>query len=111
MKVMLVPGPRNEELILMIRNVLNGSFHCGEFENGYTGTDEESRNDYRMAAFSKIEEDTASKEEFLDAVYYACSQVQDDLEDREAYLEEQMYGDEFVYFVEALSNGAITYIL
>lgn len=48
MKVMLVPGPRNEELIVMIRNVLNGSFHCGEYENGYVGTDEVEQNHYRL---------------------------------------------------------------
>ena len=111
MKVVLVPGPRNEELIVMIRNVLNGSFRCGEYENGYVGTDEVEQNNYRLAAFKEIAEDAASKEEFLDAVYYACGQVQDGLGDREAYLEEQMYNDEFVYFVEALSDGAITDIL
>lgn len=103
MIVKLIPGPRNEKLITKVKDIMNGTFACSGFENGSADETEEDILLYQQTALDKLAEHCKSKDELLDAIYYACGERKDALEDREAYFQEQMCGDEFNYFVEALS--------
>ena len=103
MKVILSVGHRNEEMITKVKAIMNGALVCAGFENGFSGETEEDVLWYQQKALDELAEHCKSKEELLDAIYYACEERKDALEDREAYFQEQMCGDEFSYFVEALS--------
>ena len=103
MKVILSAGPRNEELIAQVKNIMNYSFVCSGFENGFAGETEEDILLYQQTALDELAESCESKDELLDAIYYACGERQEAIKDRESYFQEQMCGDEFEYFVEALS--------
>ena len=103
MKVILSVGPRNEEMIAKVKAIMNGTLVCAGFENGFSGENEEDIMLYRQCALEELADHCESKDELLDAIYYACGERKDALEDREAYFQEQMCGDEFNYFVEALS--------
>ena len=98
MKVILKVGPRNEEMIAQVKNLLDGTFGCAGFVY------EENSVLYRQIALEKLAEKCESKNELLDAIYYACGERKEGLEDREAYFQEQMNGDEFSYFAEALAG-------
>ncbi len=98
MKVIMKVGPRNEEMIAQVKNILDGTFGCAGFG------DEENTTLYRQIALEKLAEKCESKNELLDAIYYACGERKEGLEDREAYFQEQMNGDEFSYFAEALAG-------
>ena len=104
MKVILKVGPRNEEMIAQVKNILDGTFGCAGFG------DEENSVLYRQIALEKLAEKCESKDELLDAIYYACGERKEGLEDREAYFEEQMCGDEFGYFAEALSGKEFQWV-
>ena len=103
MIVKLIPGPRNDELITKVKAIMNGTLVCTGFENGFSGENEEDILLYQQTALDELADHCESKDELLDAIYYACGERKDALEDREAYFQEQMCGDEFNYFVEALS--------
>lgn len=79
MKVILKVGPRNEEMIAQVKNILDGTFGCAGFG------DEENTTLYRQIAFEKMAEKCESKDGLLDAIYYACGERKEGLEDREAY--------------------------
>lgn len=104
MKVILKVGPRNEEMIAQVKNILDGTFWCAGFG------DEENTTLYRQIALEKLAEKCESKDGLLDAIYYACGERKEGLEDREAYFQEQMNGDEFGYFVEALSGKEFQWV-
>lgn len=107
MKIRLVVGPRNEEMISLVKCIMNCSFACSGFENGYEGDTEIAL--YQQTALDELAKKCESKDELLDAIYYACGERQDELEDREDYFQEQMCGDEFGYFVDALSWRELQY--
>lgn len=109
MKVILKVGPRNEELIAQVKNIMNCSFTCPGFEDGFDGETEESITLYQQIALDELAEACESKEELLDAIYYACGEREDELKEREAYFQDQMCGDEFSYFVDALSWRELRY--
>ena len=109
MKVILSVGPRNEEMIALVKSILNCTFMCSGFENGFEGETEESIALYQQTALDELAEKCESKDELLDAIYYACGERKDGLEDREAYFQEQMCGDEFGYFIDALSYRELCY--
>lgn len=104
MKVILKVGPRNEEMIAQVKNILDGTFGCVGFG------DEESGALCKQIALEKLAEKCESKDELLDAIYYACGERKEGLEDREAYFQEQMNGDEFGYFVEALAGKEFQWV-
>ncbi len=104
MKVILKVGPRNEEMIAQVKNILDGTFGCVGFG------DEESGALCKPIAFEKMAEKCESKDELLDAIYYACGERKEGLEDREAYFQEQMCGDEFGYFAEAISGKEFQWV-
>ena len=104
MKVILKVGPRNEEMIAQVKNILDGTFGCVGFG------DEESGALCKQIALEKLAEKCESKDELLDAIYYACGERKEELEDREAYFLEQMCGDEFGYFAEALSGKEFQWV-
>lgn len=105
MKVMITVGPRNEKMIAQVQNIRNCSFQrCG-----FDGKNEEDILLYQQMALDKLAESCESKDELLDAIYYACGERKDGLEDREAYFQMQMLGDEFNYFVDALSWKELLY--
>ena len=103
MKVILKVGPRNEEMIAQVKNILDGTFECAGFG------DEESSALCKPIALEKLAEKCESKDGLLDAIYYACGERKEGLEDREAYFQEQMNGDEFSYFAEALAGRKLMY--
>ena len=109
MKVILKVGPRNEELIAQVKNIMNCSFTCPGFEDGFDGETEESITLYQQIALDELAEACESKEELLDAIYYACGEREEELKEREAYFQDQMCGDEFSYFVDALSWRELRY--
>ena len=109
MKVILEVGPRNEEMIAQVKRILNGTSVCSDFENGFDGETEESIVLYQQIALDELAEKCESKDELLDAIYYACGERQEALSDRESYFQEQMCGDEFSYFVDALSWRELKY--
>ena len=109
MKVILEVGPRNEEIIAQVKSILNGTFVCPGFENGFDGETEESIVLYQQIALDELAEKCETKDELLDALYYACGERRDGLSDRECYFQELMCGDEFSYFVDALSWRELKY--
>ena len=109
MKVILEVGPRNEEMIAQVKSILNSTFVCSGFENGFDGETEESIVLYQQIALDELAEKCETKDELLDAIYYACGERQEGLADREAYFQEQMCGDEFGYFVAALYSRELMY--
>ena len=109
MKVVLEVGPRNEELIAQVKNIMDGSFAGSGFGKGFDGETEESIALYQRIALDELAEACDLKDELLDAIYYACGERQDALEDRQTYFQDQMCGDEFSYFVDALSWRDLCY--
>ena len=103
MTIKLILGSRNAELVAQVKNIMNCAFACSGFENGFAGETEEDILLYQQTALDELAESCESKDELLDAIYYACGERQEAIEDRESYFQEQMCGDEFGYFVEALS--------
>ena len=68
-------GPRNEKMIAQVKNILEGTFGCAGFG------DEESSALCKPIALEKLAEKCESKDELLDAIYYACGECKEGLED------------------------------
>ena len=88
MKVTIVPGPRNEELIERVCRILQ----C----KGQSTLD-----GYLELVSHK---NTPEASVWLDALYYASQTGDDGLKDQEAYFDWLLLDDEFNYFVDRMSG-------
>lgn len=88
MKVVLVPGPRNEELIEYVRSLLA------------LDHDSEEWDDACVELYSHIKEADAS--DMMDALYYASELRDEAVKDQEKYLTWLMTDEEYGYFVDRM---------
>ena len=88
MKVCIVPGPRNEEMIEHMRRIL-------------TCEDKLALDGYlELLSYKNTPEASA----MLDALYYASQTGKAGLKDQEAYLDWLLMDDEFNYFIDRMSG-------
>lgn len=88
MKVCIVPGPRNEEVIERMRGLL-------------THTDKTALDGYlELLSYKNTPEASA----MLDALYYASQTGEAGLKDQEAYFDWLLMDDEFNYFIDRMSG-------
>ena len=78
MKVVLIPGPRNEELIAEMLEV-KSRMDAEEWEEYMTDC-------------------VCQGDEYMDAMYYICENGDEMLEDQAAYLHERLIYDEKYYY-------------
>ena len=90
MKVKLIPGPRNEELIEHVRKIFQLDRDSEEFENAY------------VELHSYIKEPNAS--DMMDAMYYASECREAGVADQEKYLNWLMTDEEFGYFLDRMAG-------
>lgn len=90
MKVKLVPGPRNEELIVFVRRIFTLDPESDEFVDAYE------------ALQSHIKEPTAS--DMMDAAYYASECREAGVADQEKYLTWLMTDEEYWYFLDRMAG-------
>lgn len=90
MKVKLVPGPRNEELIEFVRRIFTLDPESDEFADAYE------------ALQSHIKEPTAS--DMMDAAYYASECREAGVADQEMYLTWLMTDEEYGYFLDRMAG-------
>ncbi|MGN0990519.1 MAG: hypothetical protein ACI4O4_03595 [Candidatus Ventricola sp.] len=84
MKVVLIPGPRDEELI-------------EEMLEAKSRMDGEEWEEYML--------DCASRgEEYMDAIYYICENGDEMLEEQAQYFENCLLGDESAYYVARMGG-------
>jgi hypothetical protein len=88
MKVVLVPGPRNEKLIEYVRSLLA------------LDHDSEEWDDACVELYSHIKEADAS--DMMDALYYASELRDEAVKDQEKYLTWLMTDEEYGYFVDRM---------
>lgn len=79
MKIKMIPGEYNAELVEKVKNIKLHSNHEEELEA-------------LEAAYGK--------DALMDALYYACEARDERLADQEAYFRQQLTDEEFAYFVE-----------
>ena len=79
MKIKMIPGEYNAELVEKVKNIKMHSDHEEELEA-------------LEAAYGKAA--------LMDALYYACETRDERLADQEAYFQQQLTDEEFSYFVE-----------
>ena len=90
MKVNLVPGPRNEELIEYVRKIFELDRNSEEFEDAYA------------ELYGYIKEPNAS--DMMDAMYYASECREAGVENQEKYLNWLMTDEEFGYFLDRMAG-------
>ncbi len=100
MKVIMKVGPRNEEMIAQVKNIIRTAL-SGALASAMKKT---PRCTGRLPWRSWLKSANRRTNCWPDAIYYACGERKEGLEDREAYFQEQMNGDEFSYFAEALAG-------
>lgn len=88
MKVKLVPGPRNEELIERIRRLIKSKDQVAL--DGYL----------ELLSYKNTPEASA----FLDALYYASQTGEAGLKDQEEYFDWLLFEEEFNYFVDRMTG-------
>lgn len=88
MKVKLLPGPRNEELIEYVRNLLALDRDSEEWYDAYGDL------------YGHIKEADAS--DMMDALYYASEYREAALADQEKYLNWLMTHEEYGYFLDRM---------
>lgn len=88
MKVKLVPGPRNEELIERIRRLIKSKDQVAL--DGYL----------ELLSYKRTPEASA----FLDALYYASQTGEAGLKDQEEYFDWLLLEEEFNYFVDRMTG-------
>ena len=88
MKVTIVPGPRNEELIERVRRMLK----CEE---------QNTLDEYLELISHK---NTPEASAWLDALYYASQTGDAGLKDQESYFDWLLLDDDFNYFVDRMSG-------
>ena len=79
MKIKMIPGEYNAELVEKVKNI--------KLQPDY----EEELEDLEAAY---------GKDALMDALYYACETRDERLADQEAYFQQQLTDEEFSYFVE-----------
>ena len=84
MLIKIIPGERNTEIIEKVK-----------------GLPKTSADDYCDAL--EILEDRYGRNAIMDALYYACDSRDEMLADQEVYLQDQLAGDEFVYYLSRFS--------
>ena len=90
MKVVMVPGPRNEELIQYVSKLLSLERDSDEWAEAY---DE---------LYSHSSETDAS--DMMDAMYYASECREAGVEDQEKYLTWLMTDEEYGYFLDRMAG-------
>ena len=88
MKVVLVPGPRNEELIDYVHTLLTLDPNSEEWENAYA------------ELYEHIKEPDAS--DMMDALYYASNRRDEAIKDQEKYLTHLMTHEEYGYYLDRI---------
>jgi len=83
MKIMMIPGERNEELIAKMKELR---------ENGY-----DEMYDY----FDELIDDYGESVAY-DTLYYACEDGNEMLESQAAYFEQMLFDDEREYYIERM---------
>ena len=84
MKVVLIPGPRDEELIAEILEA-KSKMDADEWEEYMTDI-------------------VCQGEAYMDAMYYACENGDEMLEDQAQYFENCLLGDESVYYAARMGS-------
>lgn len=84
MKVVLIPGPRNEELI-------------AEMLEAKSRMDGEEWEEYLLECASQ-------GDEYMDAMYYICENGEEMLEEQAQYFENCLLGDESAYYVARMGG-------
>lgn len=79
MKIKMIPGEYNAELVEKVKSIKLHSDHEEELE---------------------VLEAAYGKDALMDALYYACETRDERLADQEAYFQQQLTDEEFAYFVE-----------
>lgn len=79
MKIKMIPGEYNAELVEKVKNIKLHSDHEKELEA-------------LEAAYGK--------DALMDALYYACEARDERFADQEAYFQQQLMDEEFAYFIE-----------
>ena len=90
MKVVMVPGPRNEELIQYVSKLLSLERDSDEWAEAY---DE---------LYSHSSETDAS--DMMDALYYASNRRAEAIADQEKYLNWLMTDEEYGYFLDRMTG-------
>ena len=90
MKVKLVPGPRNEELIEYVRKIFELDRDSEEFEDAY----------YELYGHNK----EADASDMMDAMYYASECRDAGVADQEKYLTWLMTDEEYGYFLDRMAG-------
>ena len=90
MKVVLVPGPRNKELIQYVSKLLSLDRDSDEWAEAY---DE---------LYSHSGEPNAS--DMMDALYYASNRRAEAIADQEKYLNWLMTDEEYGYFLDRMTG-------
>lgn len=90
MKVVLVPGPRNEELIQYVSKILSLDRDSDEWAEAY---DE---------LYSHSSEPDAS--DMMDALYYASNRSAEAIADQEKYLNWLMTDEEYCHFLDRMTG-------
>lgn len=90
MKVVMVPGPRNEELIQYVSKLLALDHDSEEWDDAYAELS------------SHIKEADAS--DMMDALYYASNRRAEAIADQEKYLNWLMTDEEYGYFLDRMTG-------
>lgn len=90
MKVVLIPGPRNEELIKYVNSLLSLDRDSDEWADAYA------------ELYGHIKEPDAS--DMMDALYYASDIRDEAMKDQEKYLTWLMTDEEYGYFLDRMAG-------
>jgi len=95
MKIMMIPGERNEELILKVREA-TAPLHNEE------GCEDSEYHECFEAIDNLIEE--YGLVEMFDALYYACENRDEMLQDQTSYFNDLLYCDEVNYYIGRMTG-------